>query len=121
MTLYVCNNCDFRTTDVDKLHEIQDFAQRHTPGDTVADGQCPDCGSLVFQEWTPDTLVIVVSGGNIQSMHANRELAMAIVVIDHDNIEAEAEEIADRADEIEAAALDNCPVSIGWCDHEMYV
>lgn len=55
-------------------------------------------------------LVIVVSGGCIQSMHCNVPLGMDIVVVDHDNI---AEQRPD-GDEIEADTIADCPLAVGW-------
>lgn len=47
---YCCQNCSWSTQDEKAMHEIRDFGRRHEPGDTVADGQCPECGSLCFAE-----------------------------------------------------------------------
>lgn len=58
MTTYSCGNCDFQTDNIDELDDIQDFAERHTPGDTVAHGQCPDCGALCF-EHDPEPAITV--------------------------------------------------------------
>lgn len=42
-----CDNCDF-TGDEDTLDDIEDLAERLTPGGVVPAGQCPSCGALAY-------------------------------------------------------------------------
>jgi predicted RNA-binding Zn-ribbon protein involved in translation (DUF1610 family) len=45
--LYECQNCGF-TDDVSNLPMAKDLAERHTPGDTFSEVECPHCGALCF-------------------------------------------------------------------------
>lgn len=47
--MYKCADCR-REWQEDELNEPKDLLQRLLPGDTVPDGECPDCGALCFGE-----------------------------------------------------------------------
>lgn len=62
-------------------------------------------------------IVIVISGGNLQGISGSKNVPeLDIVVIDHDNMEAEGID-RDRADELQDAALADCPKGLGFDDH----
>ena len=42
-----CGNCDWTGT-VDALGLIADVLERVAPGETMPDGECPECGALAY-------------------------------------------------------------------------
>ena len=52
-TLYRCQNCDW-TGDEGQLGELIDVFERVQPGDTMPDGECPECGGVCFADETPE-------------------------------------------------------------------
>lgn len=50
---YSCDNCDFATDNEEEfptLAEVHRLWERLTPGCTVPDGECPECGAFVYEE-----------------------------------------------------------------------
>ncbi len=47
MEIYECQNCGFQD-DESKFKEAKDLFERHAPGDTFSDIECPHCGALAF-------------------------------------------------------------------------
>lgn len=43
-----CPSCNWKGR-TDQLSEAQDLLERLDPGDTVPEGQCPECGALVCE------------------------------------------------------------------------
>lgn len=43
-----CQNCEWEG-DTSALVEVNDLYERVQPGDTMPDGQCPECGMLCFE------------------------------------------------------------------------
>lgn len=62
----------------------------------------------------PPKLVLVVSGGNVQSMHGSRPFpSMDIVLIDHDHLGADGRS-EDECEAIEASEIAACPQAVLW-------
>ena len=60
-----CPNCNWKGR-TDQLSEAQDLLERLDPGDTVPEGQCPECGALVWEsnpliDAAPDLLEVLKS------------------------------------------------------------
>lgn len=49
--IFVCANCDYKG-EYDTLPRAKDIGQRHDPGDTYSDVECPRCGALCFPDKT---------------------------------------------------------------------
>lgn len=70
---------------------------------------------------TAPKLVIVISGGNLQEIHCTAGFPeIDLVVIDHDNMEAEGISAAE-ADAIQDRATADTPNVHGWDDHKDYM
>lgn len=62
----------------------------------------------------PPKLVMVVSGGNLQSMHGTKPFpSMDIVLVDHDHLRAAGVEAPSR-EAMEATEIANCPLAVQW-------
>lgn len=48
--LLVCDECDFQTREPGDLEPIKDLTMRVGPGESMPDGQCPNCGALVREQ-----------------------------------------------------------------------
>lgn len=60
-----CPSCNWKGR-TDQLSEAQDLLERLDPGDTVPEGQCPECGALVCEsnpliDAAPDLLEVLKS------------------------------------------------------------
>jgi predicted nucleic acid-binding Zn-ribbon protein len=50
---YICQNCGENWAEAD-LQMIDDVQDRVMAGDTMPDGQCPECGGVCFAAETPE-------------------------------------------------------------------
>ena len=50
---YICQNCGSDWAEASLL-EINDIFERVQPGDTMPDGECPECGGVCFAVETPE-------------------------------------------------------------------
>ena len=44
---YTCDECKYKTDDIEDLEEIQDLQERVSVGEIYPAGECPECGALV--------------------------------------------------------------------------
>jgi hypothetical protein len=89
-----CDNCDATYADVSELAsvfpDIPDLLARIEPGGTVPDGECPNCGCLVYEEHeaSPMRIVIVLEGALVQQVLADAPgCTYAIIDRDTDGVE----------------------------------
>jgi len=90
----ICDNCGRRFEDDTKLRhifpDIPDLLTRLDPGGTVPAGECPDCGALVYPEADPVRVLILLDGGLVQHVLADKPGADVVVLnMDLDGIEEE--------------------------------
>ncbi len=50
--IYACQNCEWKGTEAE-LAPYSDMEKRLEPGDTVPEGECPECGACCWPEETP--------------------------------------------------------------------
>lgn len=50
---YICQNCGTDWAEASLL-PINDVFERVQPGDTMPDGECPECGGVCFADETPE-------------------------------------------------------------------
>lgn len=54
-TIYRCQDCEWTTTEEDEMVCISGlYKGRLSPGDTMPDGECPECGGVCFADETPE-------------------------------------------------------------------
>jgi hypothetical protein len=82
MIKYQCQNCDYSTESQSDLAEIKHFLQRHTYGDLIANGECPDCGALCYQTVdstdAPLKLSLHTARPSVNAADINAELLQAL-------------------------------------------
>lgn len=69
-SVYVCDNCQYRTTDESKmipLVQVHHLWERLEGGSVTPNGACPrkDCGALMYEE----TRMLVLTGGGDDPVH----------------------------------------------------
>jgi len=52
-TIFACDNCGGEYVAA-QLNPVADLWERVSPGDTMPDGECPECGALCFVTETPE-------------------------------------------------------------------
>jgi hypothetical protein len=60
--------------------DIPDLLQRIGPGGTVPSGECPDCGALVYPLNAPARVAILLEGGLVKGVLADRGNVRAAVL-----------------------------------------
>jgi DNA-directed RNA polymerase subunit RPC12/RpoP len=90
--MYVCDNCGRRyERQEDFKHvfpRIPDLLQRLDPGGTVPAGECPECGALVYLETEPVRVLVLLDGGLVQGVVADRpDIEVAVLTQDLDGVE----------------------------------
>lgn len=113
-TILRCDNCGRIFTDERELDrvfpDIPGLLERIEPGGTVPAGECPDCGALVYQLSAPVRIGILLDGGLVSGVVANRNGVRAAVL----NLDTEG------VDESEIATLECCGVSIEGTTHRKH-
>jgi len=101
--MFKCDNCDTRYEREDQLPylfpNIPNLLQRLDPGGTVPVGECPKCGALVYPEDQPVRVLVVVEGGLVQDVMADKP-GVEVRVLDKDVEGVEEQEIVDVVGEI---------------------
>jgi len=100
--MFKCDNCGKRYVRADQLRhvfpDIPDLLQRLDPGGTVPAGECPACGALVYAEEEPIRLLVLLDGGLVQDVLADKPGA-EVAVLDQDTEGADQDEIVEIAGE----------------------
>jgi hypothetical protein len=79
----VCDACGESWADPELKHRfpaIPDLLERIEPGGTVPAGECPACGALVYPAEEPVRVLILLEGGLVQDVLADREGVDAAVL-----------------------------------------
>ena len=96
--MLVCDNCGKRYEREEQLRhvfpDIPDLLDRLDPGGTVPAGECPACGALVYPEEQPVRILVVVDGGLVQDVLADKP-GVEVAVLDQDLDGADEDEIVD--------------------------
>jgi hypothetical protein len=96
--MYVCDNCENEYEGDEDLKrvfpDIPGLLQRLDPGGTVPAGECPECGALVYPRKDPVRVLILVDGGLVQDILADR-VGVEAAVLDQDLEGVDDEEIAE--------------------------
>ena len=99
--MYVCDNCGRRypatCTFKHVFPDIPDLFQRLDVGGTVPAGECPACGALVYPETEPVRVLIVLDGGLVQEILADRP-GVEAAVLDQDTEGCDEDELITVAD-----------------------
>ena len=93
-----CDNCNNRYDREEQLRhvfpDIPDLLARLDPGGVVPAGECPACGALVYPEEQPVRILVVVDGGLVQDVLADKP-GVEVAVLDQDLDGADEDEIVD--------------------------
>ena len=96
--MFKCDNCDTRYEREDQLRHvfpnIPGLLERLDPGGTVPAGECPGCGALVYREDQPVRVLVLLNGGLVQAVLADKP-GVEIAVLNQDLDGADADEIVD--------------------------
>ena len=97
MTLmYVCNSCGKRYEREDQLiflfPNIPDLYKRISPGGIVPAAECRECEGLVYRADTVVRLLVLLEGGLVQAVLADRP-DIEVAVLDQDTEGADEDEI----------------------------
>jgi len=121
--MLVCDNCGKRYEREEQLRhvfpDIPDLLDRLDPGGTVPAGECPACGALVYPEEQPVRILVLLDGGLVQDVLADRP-GVEVAVLDQDLDGADEDEIVDVVGEtgtlrgtLTAHELTIAPVLVG--------
>jgi len=96
--MFKCDNCDTRYERENQLRhvfpDIPKLLQRLDPGGTVPAGECPACGALVYPEDQPVRILVLLDGGLVQGVVADKP-GVEAAVLDQDTEGADEDEIVD--------------------------
>ncbi|NQT93236.1 MAG: hypothetical protein HQ559_10780 [Lentisphaerae bacterium] len=95
--LLVCDNCGKSWTDYELEHAFPDIpglTERIEPGGTVPAGECPTCGALVYPNREPVRVLVLLDGGLVQDVLADRD-GVEVAVLDQDLEGADEEDIVE--------------------------
>jgi hypothetical protein len=85
--MYECDNCGRRYPATNKLKhvfpDIPDLLQRLDVGGPVPAGECTRCGALVYRKPDPIRLLVVIDGGLVQQVLADKP-GVEAAVLDQD-------------------------------------
>ena len=102
--MYLCDNCGKRYERDDELTiffpNIPNLHKRISPGDIVPAGECPECGALVYPEGMGVRLLVLLDGGLVQDVLADRP-TVEVAVLNLDLEGADEDDIVDVVDEID--------------------
>ena len=102
--MFVCDNCGrkYEERDLSRLYpDIPDLLVRLDPGGTVPAGECPACGALVYPEDEPIRLLILLDGGLVQDVLADKPgVEVAVLDMDLDGVDEEVDEVVEVTGEL---------------------
>jgi hypothetical protein len=83
MPLLECQNCGF-LAESENFNTAQNIEQRHSPGDTFSDKECPHCGALGYpvedeQESIDELVHDVISQSATKITNSGRESALEFI------------------------------------------
>ena len=96
--MYVCDNCGRRYEREQDLTfvfpNIPGLLERLDPGGTVPAGECPDCGMLVYPQDQPVRVLILLDGGLVQDVLADKP-GVEVAVLNQDTEGVDDDEIVE--------------------------
>jgi predicted RNA-binding Zn-ribbon protein involved in translation (DUF1610 family) len=102
--MYVCDNCGKRYDREDDFTHffpnIPDLQQRLDIGGTVPAAECPACGALVYREAKPVRVLVLLDGGLVQGVLADKP-DVEVAVLDQDIEGADEDEIVEVVGEVD--------------------
>jgi DNA-directed RNA polymerase subunit RPC12/RpoP len=102
--MYVCDNCGKRYEREEELRfvfpAIPGLAERLDPGGIVPAGECPECGALVYLEDQPVRVLVLLSGGLVRDVLADKP-GVEVAVLDQDIDGADGNQIVEVVGEVD--------------------
>ena len=102
--MYLCDNCGKRYEREDQLRfvfpHIPGLAERLDPGGIVPAGECPECGALVYLEDQPVRVLVLLEGGLVRDVLANKP-GVEVAVLDQDIDGADGNQIVEVVGEVD--------------------
>ena len=81
--LCACDDCGWTDT-LEETHPIRDFWSRVEPSGIMPAGECPRCGVLADLLPRPNHVAVMVEGGLVQNVVADRPDELQVAVVDYD-------------------------------------
>mgnify|MGYP000865274880 CR=1 FL=1 len=81
--LCACDDCGW-TGALEETQPIRDFWSRVEPGGIMPAGECPRCGVLAYLLTRPHRVAVIVEGGLVQAVVADRPDELRVAVVDYD-------------------------------------
>jgi len=81
--LCACDDCGW-TGALEETQPIRDFWSRVEPGGIMPAGECPRCGVLAYLLTRPNRVAVMVEGGLVQDVVADRPDELRVAVVDDD-------------------------------------
>lgn len=101
--MYVCDNCGQRYEREGQLKvvwpDIPGLTERLDVGGIVPAGECPACGALVYLEDHPARLLILLEGGLVRDVLADKP-GVEVAVLDQDIDGADGHQIVEVVGEV---------------------
>lgn len=93
--MFVCDNCGKQyETEAQMTHVfpcIPGLLDRLDPGGVVPAGDCPECGALVYREDNPIRILVLLEGGLVQCVLADKPgVEVAVLNQDLDGVDQDA-------------------------------
>lgn len=83
-----CDNCGW-TGRMSQVEEMRDFWSRIDVGGVMPAGECPECGAFAYVMQPPPRVVVLMRGGCVESIAAERPCL--VTVYDWDDAEDDRE------------------------------
>ena len=100
-----CDNCGQRYEREEQLQvvwpDIPGLTERLDVGGPVPAGECPECGALVYLETKPIRLLVLLDGGLVRDVLADKQ-GVEVAVLDQDLDGADEAEIVVVEGEVDA-------------------
>ena len=94
--LCACDDCGW-TGALEETQPIYDFWSRVEPGGIMPAGECPRCGVLAYLLTRPNRVAVMVEGGLVQDVVADRPDELRVAVMDYDTEGGDAADLAPLA------------------------
>ena len=82
--MYACQNCDYKTDNLESLDHATHLHTRVAPGELMPAGQCPECGALCrHTDGDTPRIVIEVRGGCVVAVYGTTP-GVPVEIVDYD-------------------------------------